>query len=198
MKSTTVPTDTIVEMNQLVLPPHTNALGTVFGGTIMSWIDICAAMAAQRQARAVVVTASMDQLDFWQPIKQGQLVNLRSVVNYVGRTSMEVGVRVEAEDVLTGERVHAASAYLTFVAIDDDGKAKAVRAMKPQTAEERLRWAEAKSRRRQRLDLAQERRLLAERHGCGPADDTTLGEDGADEGGKKGRKKRAKKREKKR
>jgi acyl-CoA hydrolase len=163
------PSDTIIEMNQLVLPQHTNSLGTAFGGTIMSWLDICAAMSAQRHARSVVVTASMDQLDFVAPIRGGQLVNLRSAVNYVGRTSMEVGVRVEAEDTLTGKRVHAASAYLTFVALDENGRAKAVPPLEPKTKDEKLRWDEAKARRRQRLSLAAERHELAERHACVPA-----------------------------
>lgn len=158
------PSETVIEMNQLVLPQHTNSFGTAFGGTIMSWIDICAAMSAQRHARSVVVTASMDQLDFLVPIKNGQLVNLRARVNYVGRSSMEVGVRIEAEDTLTGERVHAASAYVTFVALDEHGKAKPVRALAPATADEMLCWEEAKVRRRQRLELANERRRLAEEH----------------------------------
>jgi len=162
------PSETVIEMNQLVLPQHTNSLGNAFGGTIMSWIDICAAMAAQRHARQVVVTASMDRLDFLAPIKSGQLVNLRSSVNYVGRTSMEVGVRVEAEDTLTGARVHAASAYLTFVAIDGDGRASPVRPMTPATSDEKLRWQEAEARRHQRLALAAERRRLAEQHACVP------------------------------
>jgi acyl-CoA hydrolase len=158
------PSDTFIEMNTLVLPQHTNALGTAFGGTIMSWIDICAAMAAQRHARSAVVTASMDQLDFLAPIRNGQLVNLRAVVNYVGRTSMEVGVRVEAEEVLTGERVHAASAYLTFVAVDGEGRPIEVARSQPRTPEERLRWDEARARREQRLSLAAERKRLAEAH----------------------------------
>jgi acyl-CoA hydrolase len=155
------PADTVVEMNQLVLPQHTNSLGTAFGGAVMSWIDICAAMSAQRHARKIVVTASMDALDFIAPIKGGQLVNLRSTVNYVGRTSMEVGVRVEAEDTLTGVRVHAASAYLTFVAIDDEGHATAVRPLTPVHDDEKLRWREAEARRKQRLTLAREREQLA-------------------------------------
>ncbi len=152
----------VVEMNQLVLPQHTNSLGTVFGGTIMSWIDICAAMSAQRHARKVVVTASMDQLDFCAPIKGGQLVNLRATVNYVGRTSMEVGVRVEAEDTLTGERVHAASAYLTFVALDAAGQPVEVRRLAPTTAGEKLRFEEARARRRTRLELEAARSRLAQ------------------------------------
>ena len=168
------PSQTAIEMNQLMLPQHTNSLGTAFGGTIMGWIDICAAMSAQRHARSVVVTASMDQLDFLAPIKGGQLVNLRASVNYVGRTSMEVGVRVEAEDTLTGERVHAASAYLTFVALGADDKPAQVPSLTPVTPEEKLRWQEAESRRRQRLELAAERRRLAEAHARvpGPAEAT--------------------------
>lgn len=158
------PSATVIEMNQLVLPQHTNALGTAFGGTIMGWIDICAAMAAQRHAREVVVTASMDQLDFLAPIKGGHLVNLRSTVNWVGRSSMEVGVRVETEDTLTGERLHAASAYLTFVALGEDGKSVEVRRLEPHTREEKLRWQEAQVRRQQRLNLAEERRRLAQNH----------------------------------
>jgi len=158
------PSATVVEMNQLVLPQHTNSHGTAFGGTIMSWIDICAAMSAQRHAREPVVTASMDQLDFLAPIKAGHLVNLRSIVNYVGKTSIEVGVRIESEDTLTGERVHAASAYVTFVAIDDAGRPKPVRPLKPGAPDEKLRWEEAKARRNKRLSLAKERRDIAERH----------------------------------
>ncbi len=158
------PAASVVEMNQLVLPQHTNSLGTVFGGTIMGWIDICAAMSAQRHCRQVVVTASMDQLDFLSPIKGGQLVNLRATVNYVGRTSMEVGVRVEAEDTLTGVRTHAASAYLTFVAIDASGTPVAVRPLAPQSHIEKLRCKEGAARRQTRLSLARQRRALAKAH----------------------------------
>lgn len=157
------PSNTTVEMNQVVLPQHTNALGTAFGGTIMSWVDICAALAAQRHSRRAVVTASMDQLDFVVPIRQGQMVNIRAMVNYAGRTSMEVGVRIEAEDMLTGERVHAASAYLTFVALDEHHKPCPVRALAPETEVEKLRWEEAQVRRQHRLAIAAERRALAER-----------------------------------
>ena len=162
MSQANTPEATRIEMNQLVLPPHTNALGTAFGGTIMSWIDICAGMSAQRHSRCVVVTASMDQLDFKAAITLGQLVTLRSIVNYVGRTSMEVGVRVEAEDTLTGERTHAASAYLTFVAIDKQGNPTPVPSLSPETDAEKLRFEEAKARRAQRLALAKERHQLAE------------------------------------
>ena len=156
-----------VEMNEIVLPQHANALGTAFGGVIMSWIDICAAMAAQRHARAVVVTASMDQLDFAAPIKVGHVVCLRARVNYVARTSMEVGVRVESEDMLTGERRHAASAYLTFVALDAAGAPRPVRPLAPETEVERLRHAEAQVRRAHRLELGRARTRLAEAHPAG-------------------------------
>ena len=158
------PADTVVEMNQLVLPQHTNSHGTAFGGTIMSWIDICAAMSAQRHARSAVVTASMDQIDFLAPIKGGYLVNLQSVVNYVGRSSMEIGVRVEAENTLTGERTHAASAYVTFVGIDERGQPIEVPRLELSSDAERLRWDEAKARRDRRLALAEERKRLAHKH----------------------------------
>ena len=160
------PSDSGIEMNELVLPTHTNALGTIFGGQIMAWIDVAAAMAAMRHARRQCVTASMDALDFIAPVRLGDLVNLKAMVNYVGRTSLEVGVRVEAEDPRTGHREHAASAYLTFVAIDPEGRPVPVRPLEPSTPGERLRYDEALARRQQRLALASERsRLRAEHHG---------------------------------
>jgi len=151
-------------MNELVLPTHTNALGTIFGGQVMAWIDVAAGMAAMRHARRQCVTASMDALDFIAPIRLGDLVNLKAMVNYVGRTSLEVGVRVEAEDPRVGERHHAASAYLTFVAIDADGHPVPVRPLEPSTPAERLRYDEAVARRQQRLALASERARLREAH----------------------------------
>ncbi len=158
------PSESAVEMNELVLPTHANALGTIFGGTVMAWIDVCAAMAAQRHARRIVVTASMDTLDFIAPVRVGHVVNLKGMVNYVGRTSMEVGVRVETEDPLTGRREHAASAYLTFVALDGEGRPTPVPSVTPSNAIERLRMEEAEARRAQRLALATERTRLAEVH----------------------------------
>jgi acyl-CoA hydrolase len=154
------PSESAVEMNQLVLPGHTNALGTAFGGTVLAWVDTCAAMSAQRHARRTVVTASFDAVDFISPIRLGQLVNLRAVVNHVGRSSMEVGVRVEAEDPLTGDRVHAMSAYVTFVALGPDNRPTAIPAITPETPEEELRLAEAKVRRHNRLELAKARHQL--------------------------------------
>ncbi len=140
-----------VVMTQLVLPSHTNSLDTVFGGTVMSWIDICAAIAAQRHSNSDVVTASIDQLNFVAPIKRGWVVNLKASVNFVSRTSMEVGVRVDAENPRTGEMFHTASAYLTFVAVDQAGKPSVVCGLDLQTDLERRRFAAAESRRKFRL-----------------------------------------------
>jgi len=126
-------------MNQIVLPPHTNALGTAFGGTVIAWIDICAAMAAQRHSRSSVVTASMEAVDFIAPIRLGDLVNLRATVDSVGRSSMVVGVRVETEDLRTGERAHAANAHVTFVALSGEGVSLEVPRLDIRTDEERLR-----------------------------------------------------------
>ena len=106
----------------------------------------------------------MDQLDFKASITLGQLVTLRSAVNFVGRTSMEIGVRVDAEDTLSGKTIHAASAYLTFVALDEAGNPTPVPRLQPTTDAEKLRFEEAKARRAQRLALAKERHQLAEAH----------------------------------
>ena len=143
--------DSSVEMTELVLPSHANHLGTAFGGVIMSWIDICAAISAQRHSRRVVVTASIDTLHFVEPIKTGYFVRLRANVNHAWRTSMEVGVRVEAENPLTGETRHAATAYLTYVALDAEGRPTPVPQIRPGTPEEARRSREAQTRREQRL-----------------------------------------------
>src|SRR3954471_1668060 len=103
------PSESSVIMTEIVLPSDTNALGTIFGGKVMSWIDIAAAIAAGRHARRVVVTASIDALHFKAPVKVGQVVHVQASVNYAARTSMEVGVRVDSENQLTGERVHTAT-----------------------------------------------------------------------------------------
>jgi acyl-CoA hydrolase len=137
-------------MTELVLPTHTNAFGSIFGGVIMSWIDIAAAIAANRHSRKSVVTASIDTLDFVAPVYKGWVVNLRASVNYAGRTSMEVGVRVDAENPITGETFHTASAYLTFVALDDKGKPTEIPPIKPDSADEKRRFEAAKKRREHR------------------------------------------------
>ena len=140
-----------VVMTELVLPSHTNSLGSIFGGVIMSWIDIAAAIAAQRHSNKEVVTASLDDLHFIAPVYKGWVVNLKSSLNFVSRTSMEVGVRVDAENPKTGEVFHTASAYLTFVALDSAGKPTPVPSLVCETEAEKRRNAEAIRRRELRL-----------------------------------------------
>ncbi|MFZ5476490.1 MAG: acyl-CoA thioesterase [Myxococcota bacterium] len=139
-------------MTQLVLPPFTNALGTVFGGQVAAWIDTCAAIAAQRFCRRQVVTASIDELHFLNPIQRGHIAILVASVNAAWGRSMEVGVRVEGEDPLTGVRTHTASAYTTFVALDPDGKAVAVPKLLSVTGDEVRRAREAELRKARRLE----------------------------------------------
>lgn len=158
------PHASIVEMNELVLPTHANVLGSVFGGQVMAWIDLCAAMAAMRHSGTQCVTASMDALDFILPIQVGHVVNLRAMVNYVGKTSMEVGVRVESGSPTATTREHVASAYLTFVALSPERKATRVPPLLIETASERLRFEEGEARRAQRLQLAAERKRLRDQH----------------------------------
>lgn len=144
-----------VIMTQLVLPSHTNSLDTIFGGTIMSWIDICAAIAAQRHSGREVVTASIDRLDFIAPVKKGWVVNLKASVNFVANSSMEVGVRVDAENPKTGEIFHTASSYLTFVALGSDGRATKVPGLILETDTEKRRFEAAKKRREYRMQQRQ-------------------------------------------
>ena len=142
--------DSIVVMHELVLPNDTNILGNVLGGRVMHLIDICAAMSAYKHARSPVVTASIDHLNFLSPSKKGDILILKSSVNYVSKTSMEIGVRVESEDTLTGEKKHTASAHLTFVALGDDKKPKEVQKIMPDTNIEKKRYEAAKTRDEQR------------------------------------------------
>jgi len=141
-----------VVMTQLVLPSHTNSIGSVFGGTVMSWIDIAAAICAQRHSNKEVVTASIDRLDFVAPVYKGWVVNLKASVNFVSRTSMEVGVRVDAENPKTGETFHTATAYLTFVALGSTGKPVEIPGLQLETEDEKRRFAEGQKRRSQRLE----------------------------------------------
>lgn len=145
------PSETRCEMTWIVLPQHANALGSAFGGAVMSWIDICAAISAQRFCRTAVVTASMDQLSFRGPIPQGDVAVLQASVNWAGRTSMEVGVRVEHENTRTGIRRHTSSAYLTFVALDQHGQKVPVPTLRPETPTELRRHDEAARRRARRV-----------------------------------------------
>lgn len=147
-----------VIMTELVLPQHTNTFGSVFGGTVMSWIDICAAIAAQRHSRRPCVTASVDALQFVAPVYKGWTVNLKASVNFVGRTSMEVGVRVDAEDSITRETFHTASAYLTFVALDQNHKPMPIAPVIPESPDEIRRFNEAQVRRKHRLSLRDQTR----------------------------------------
>lgn len=142
------------EMTEVVLPAQTNALGKLLGGQVMHWVDIAAAIAASRHSNSYVVTASVDYIDFRNAVNLGELIILKSQVNRVFRTSMEVGVEVFSEQILTGDRKHTTTAYVTFVAIDEHtGKPKAVRPLLLKTAEEKRRFREAAQRRETRLAL---------------------------------------------
>lgn len=139
------------EMTEVVLPNDANPLGYILGGRVMHLVDIAGAIAAHRHSNSHVVTASMDYVDFRNPIKVGELIVLKSSVNRVFHTSMEVGVKVFSENVLTGERKHTSSAYLTFVAIDTERRPRSIPPLILNTATERRRYRDAESRRRIRL-----------------------------------------------
>ena len=140
-----------VEMTQLVMPSDGNSLGTAFGGRVMQWIDLAAAMAAMRHARAPVVTASIDQLAFLAPIRVGDIVLLKARVNAVFGSSMEVEVQVQAEAPGTGDRLDCCEAFLTFVALGADRRPARAPLLLPQTEEEEQRAREAAARRTERL-----------------------------------------------
>lgn len=143
-------------MTEIVLPSDANALGTIFGGKIMAWIDIAGAIAAGRHARRVVVTASIDALHFVAPVKVGNVVHIKACVNYAGRTSMEVGIRVDSENPVTGETHHTATAYATFVALDEHGRPCIVPPVLAEGPEEKRRYEAAMKRRAARMRLAEE------------------------------------------
>lgn len=155
-----------VVMTELVLPYHTNALNSVFGGTIMSWIDIAASISAGRHCRKDVVTASIDALHFIAPAYVGWVVEVYARVNYVSKTSVEVGVRVESVAPKNGKRVHTASAYLTFVALDDLGKTTSAPLLNLETEDDRRRAEKAVKRREYRL--AQKKEILQREKRTGP------------------------------
>jgi acyl-CoA hydrolase len=140
-----------VLMTEIVLPSHTNSHGTIFGGVVMSWIDIAGAIAASRHARSQVVTVSIDSLHFIVPIKIGFTVMVHADVTYTGRTSMEVEAVVDAENTLTGEIRKATHAYLTYVAVDEFGRPRPVPPLEPKTPVEKQRFKEAAARRKSRL-----------------------------------------------
>ena len=142
------------EMAEVVLPAETNPLGKLLGGHVMHLVDMAAAMAASRHANSYVVTASVDYIDFRNPINVGEIIILKSQVNRVFHTSMEVGVKVFSENALTGERKHTTTAYVTFVALDSNTREpKPVPRLLLKTSEEKRRWREAGERRKARLAM---------------------------------------------
>ena len=140
-----------VVLAQQMNPQDDNPAGNVHGGVIMKMIDTAAGVAAIRHSRSNAVTASVDRLDFYHPVFVGNLLSLRASVNFVGKTSMEVGVRVESENLLTGERLHTSTAYLTYVALDDQGRPLRLPPLILETETQKRRHQEAQTRRRMRL-----------------------------------------------
>jgi uncharacterized protein (TIGR00369 family) len=147
------PADTRVVLSQVMQPADANFMGVIHGGIVMKLIDETAGACAHRFARGRVVTAAIDRIDFHYPVHIGNLVTFKATVNHAGRTSMEIGVRVEAEDLDTGVITHTNSAYLVLVALGEDGRPTQVPALEPQSDEEKRRCAAAEARRaaRQRL-----------------------------------------------
>jgi len=149
------PEQTRCVMTQIVMPMHTNGVaGVMFGGVMMQWIDVCAGVAAMRHASGAVLTASIDRLDFLSPVHVGEVVVLSAQVNFTSRTSMEVGCRVETEDMRTQTRRYVTKAYLTFVAVDDKGKPRAVPMLELASEDDKRRHEEAVQRRTARLKAA--------------------------------------------
>ena len=155
MKNKTVKESQVI-MHELVLPNDTNLLGNVLGGRVMHLMDICAAMSAYKHARRPVVTASVDRLDFLAPAKKGDILILKSSVNFTHNTSMEVGVRIEAETPLTGKIHHTSTAYLTFVALNDNKKPMKIPGILPETDKEKYRFKEGEKRHSQRVKRLRE------------------------------------------
>ena len=148
------PEASVTVMHEIVLPSHTNALGTAFGGTIMSWIDVCGAITAQRHCRGDVVTASIDRIDFLAPVRLGDIVRLTGRICWAGRTSVETEVEVEVEHPSTGEVERTGRAFITFVAVDADGRPRLVPELALTTDDARLRYQQGAERRARRLELA--------------------------------------------
>ena len=143
--------DSILTMTELVLPQHTNQLGHLLGGQLMHWIDICAALAASKHSEIVCVTASVDKIDFKEPVKLGDVITLLASVNRAFNTSVEVGVKVIAENYPDSKYIHTNSAYLTFVGVDKSGKPVKTFEIIPETDDEKRRYKEALRRRQDRL-----------------------------------------------
>lgn len=145
------PRESEAVISELMMPQHANIMGNVFGGHVLSLVDRVAAVAAIRHSRRQCVTVSVDKVDFREPIRVGELVTAFARVNFAGRTSMEVGVKVVAENVLTGDRRHTNSCYLTYVALDDKGKPTEVPPVVPETEDEKRRFKRAQQRRTNRV-----------------------------------------------
>jgi len=147
------PKESLVETRYVVMPDMVNSYGTAFGGKIMSWIDMTAGMVAQRHCEKVVVTASIDRISFKAPVYVGDHVILQAAVNYVGDTSLEIGVSVNRENPFTGEKVKATTAFLTFVCLDENGRPTTAPKLRPETKEEKRRYENAKIRVEARKEL---------------------------------------------
>ncbi|MFC1574791.1 acyl-CoA thioesterase [Gemmatimonadota bacterium] len=143
-------------VSELMMPHHANNHGHLFGGVVLSMVDRAAGVSAMRYSRCPCVTVSIDRVDFREPIFAGQFVTCNARVNYVGRTSMEIGVRVEAENLFTGEKRHTNTCFLTFVAIDGDHRPTPVPPLKLETEEDRKRFREGQRRREVRMALEEE------------------------------------------
>jgi len=139
-------------MVRIMMPMDANVAGNVFGGSILRMIDEAASIVAFKHARSNVVTASIDRMDFYSPVYIGDMLRLIASINYVHRTSMEIGVRVEAENPLTGEVRHTGTCFLTYVALDKQHQPIPVPPLKPETEDEKRRWKEAEERRERRLE----------------------------------------------
>ena len=139
------------DMVEVVLPQDVNVFGNILGGRVMHLVDIAAAITAHRHCRSMCVTASVDHIDFRNPIRMGELIILKASLNRAFHTSMEIGVKVFSEDVLSGQKKHTTSAYVTFVALDENREPKPVPPVICQTAEDRRRFREALVRRKYRL-----------------------------------------------
>lgn len=145
------PSESQVEMTEMVLPNDTNLLGNLLGGRLMHWIDIAGAMAASRHSNRIVATVAVDSLDFRHPARMGELVILKAKLTWVGRTSMEVIVKVYAENIKSGNVIMTNKAYLTYVALDEAGRPVQVPPLIPETEEEKKDFIEGEQRRNERL-----------------------------------------------
>ena len=160
-KSRTVD-DSATRISQIMNPEHANLLGNVHGGVILKLCDECGGITAARHARRLAVTVAVDSMAFHEPVRVGQLLRLRGRITYVGRSSMEVEVIVEAEDLLTGGITHTNSAYYIFVALDNDGLPTEVPRLELTSDQERRRFEEGRERQRQRLERAGRQKEEAE------------------------------------